>query len=90
VHEGDRDRTAICTHEGLFQFNVIPFGLPATFQRLMDMVLKWLLWQSCLVCIDEIIIVGRSFEELLSNLAQLFERLENAGLKLQPHNYQLM
>ena len=62
----------------------------ATFQRLMDMALKGLLWQSCLVYIDDMITVGRTFEEHLSNLAQAFERLENAGLKLQPHKCHLL
>ena len=51
------------------------------------MVLKGLLWQSCLVFIDNIIIV---FEQHLSNLVQVFERLENAGLKLQPHKCHLL
>ena len=93
MHEDDRNKTTFCTHKGLFQFNVMAFGLCnalATFQRLMDMVLKRLLWQSCLVYIDDIINVGRTFEEHLNNLAQVFERLENAGLKLQPHKCHLL
>lgn len=39
VSPEDREKTAFCTHEGLFEFRVMPFGLcnaPATFQRLMD------------------------------------------------------
>ena len=41
LEEGDKEKTAFCTQEGLFEFNVLPFGLcngPATFQRLMDLV----------------------------------------------------
>ena len=49
-----REKTAFYTSEGLFEFNVMPFGLcnaPATFQRLMDSVLAGLHWKTCLVYI---------------------------------------
>ena len=76
VDREHREKTAFCTHEGLFQFNVIPFGLcnaPATFQRLMDIILMGLQWTSCLVYIDNMIIVGKTFDEHLNNVRQVFE-----------------
>ena len=71
LEEEDRAKTAFCTNEGLFEFKVMPLGLcnaPATFQRLMDVVLSGLQWTSCLVYLDDIIVMGRTFEEHLSNL----------------------
>ena len=65
VEERDRSKIAFCTTDGLFQFRVMPFGLcnaPATFQRLMDLVLSGLQWSQCLVYLDDIIVLGRSFE----------------------------
>ena len=44
VGEKDREKTAFCTPYGLYEFNVLPFGLcngPATFQRLMDPGAIW-------------------------------------------------
>ena len=87
MHPDDREMTAFSTADGLFEFNVMPFGLcnaPATFQRLMDLILAGLQWSACLVYLDDIIIMGRSFEEHLSNLGAVLERLQKAGLKLKP------
>ena len=78
VDPNDRPKTAFCTTEGLFQFKVMPFGLcnaPATFQRLMDLVLAGLQWSHCLVYLDDVIVIGRSFTEHLQNLQAVFKRL---------------
>ena len=87
VAKEDRDKTAFCTQEGLFEFKVMPFRLcntPATFQRLMNLVLAGLQWSSCLVYLDDIIIVGSTFEEHMERSKAVLERLRKAGLKLQP------
>ena len=83
----DRAKTAFCTPNGLFEFKVMPFGLcngPATFQRLMDLVLAGLKMSHCLVYVDDVIVMGRSFQEHLSNLRKVFERVREAGLTLKP------
>ena len=83
----DREKTAFCTQEGLFEFNVMRFGLCnalATIQRLMDCILAGLQWSSCLVYTDDVIIIGRSFDEHLHHLQQVLDRLKSAGLKIQP------
>ena len=88
VAEEHREKTAFCMQEGLFEFNVMLFGLcnaPATLQRLMNSVLAGLQWTSCLVYIDDIIVVGSTSDQHLSNLQKVFEQLKQAGLKLQPH-----
>ena len=87
VSPEDREKTAFCTPDGLYEFNVMPFGLcnaPATFQRLMDSVLAGLQWSTCLVYMDDIVIVGKTFTDHLTNLQQVFQRLRQAGLKLKP------
>ena len=82
VDPGNREKTAFCAPEGLFEFNVMPFGLcnaPATLQWLMDSVLASLHWRDCLVYINDIVVVGKSFEEHLHNLQQVLEHLRQAG-----------
>ena len=86
MEESDKPKTAFATRNGLYQFTVMPFGLcnsPATFERLMETVLAGLNYNICLVYIDDIIVFGSTFEETLDNLAQVFGKLENAGLKLK-------
>lgn len=78
-----KEKTAFITHNGLFKFNVLPFGLcnsPGTFQRLMTHVLRGLEWDICLVYIDNLIIFSRSFDEHLLRLEQVFKRLREANV----------
>ncbi|GFU74526.1 retrovirus-related Pol polyprotein from transposon 297 [Trichonephila clavipes] len=65
----------------------MPFGLcnaPATFERLMETVLRGLSYEACLVYLDNIIIVGRSFEAYLKNIRRVLQKLKEANLKLSP------
>ncbi|GFR18545.1 retrovirus-related Pol polyprotein from transposon 17.6 [Trichonephila clavata] len=50
----------------------------------METVLNGLTPEACLVYLDDIIIVGKGFEEHLSNLRRVFEKLKEAKLKLNP------
>ena len=87
VAERDREKTAFTTHEGLFEFKVMPFGLcnaPATFQRLMDLILAGVQWSRCLVYLDDVIVIGRDFDEHLSNLSVVLQKLRESGLQLKP------
>jgi hypothetical protein len=86
VEAKDRAKTAFITKCGLFQFKVMPFGLcnaPATFERLMDTDLSGLHWTTCLVYLDDMIVLGRSFEEMLASLEGVFTILSSAGLKMK-------
>jgi hypothetical protein len=83
----DREKTTFTTRFGTYEFVVMPFGLcnaPATFQRLMDTVLRDILWQFVVVYIDDINVGSRTFDEHLQHLEQVFKRLKDAGIKLSP------
>ena len=59
------EKTAFATHSGLFEFVVMPFGLcnaPATFQRLMESVLTGLARDICMVYMDDILVMGATYE----------------------------
>ena len=83
----DIQKTAFVTKYGLYEFTKLPFGLcngTATFQRMMEIVLNGLQWQTCLIYLDDVIVFGRDFEEHLDRLSGVLDRIQKAGLKLQP------
>ena len=72
------EKTAFITYEGLYKFDVMPFGLcntTATFQRLMGKVLSRLIPTKCMVYLDDILVMGCTFHEHLDNLREVLERL---------------
>lgn len=92
VDRKDKPKTAFTTRKGLFEFNVMPFGLcnaPATFEGLIESVLTGLHWKICLIYLDNIIVTGKSFEDMISKLESVLKGFAEAGLKLKPRKCQL-
>ena len=75
MSDTDKAKTAFVTHNGLFEFEVMPFGLsnaPATPSRLMELVLGGLQWTKCLCYLDDVIVFGADFDTALQNLHDVF------------------
>ena len=91
MHPEAKEKTAFVTYQGLYEFNVMPFGLknaPAVFQRLMQRVLMGLNPASgpdfVATYLDDVLIFSPSFEEHLIHLQKVLDRLMEVGLKLKP------
>jgi transposase InsO family protein len=87
-----QEKSAFVTRGGLWKWKVLPFGLTsatATFERLMEMVLRGLHWKTLLIYLDDVIVFSNSLEEHCDRLAEVFQRLRSAGLKLKPSKCEL-
>ncbi|GKT36803.1 Transposon Tf2-8 polyprotein, partial [Aduncisulcus paluster] len=77
--------TAFVTFNGLYQFRRVPFGLsiaPAYFQMSMARVFADLLYKTCIVYIDDIIVYGETEQEFVENVQRVLRRLNEYNLSL--------
>ena len=82
-----REKTAFPAPQGLFQYKRMPQGIcngPATFSRLMELVLKGLRWEICLSFLDDVVVFSRGFDEHISRLRTVLQKFREANLKLKP------
>ncbi len=98
VREADREKTAVVTHCGLFEFISIPFGLKtagATFQRLMQASFSDFLMGNvtgssdnqhgfCMPHIDDLITRSMSHVDALEHYRRIFERATQVGMQFKP------
>ena len=93
VDPKDREKTAfIPGYGGLYEYNVLPFGLaaaPSSLERLMELVLAGLHWKICLIYLDDILVYSSTFDEHIDRLDEVLSCLIKAGLKLKPSKCKL-
>jgi hypothetical protein len=78
LKSGEEYKTAFQTHFGLFEFNVMAFGLcgaPGTFQGAMNSTLSPLLRKCVLVFFDDILVYSATLSEHLVHLRQVSQLL---------------
>ncbi len=78
-------KTAFVTQSELYEFLRLPFGLKnsaASFQRLMEFMLKDLKGKMCFVYIDDIVVYSKTEKEHLNHLKEVLKCLSKAGLTL--------
>ncbi len=81
-----KDKTTFTCFLGTFRFKYLSFGLknaPACFTRLIETVLAGILYKGCFAYLDDVLVVGKTFEEHLTNLRDVFSRIRRANLKLK-------
>lgn len=86
VEEQDKEKTAFCCYRGLFEFNVLPFGLcggPPVFQRAINYALQGTQGFAC-AFLDDIIVYSGSIEEHLEHIRIVFQKLREANLRMKP------
>ena len=73
--------SAFITPFGLFQYTVMPFGMrnaPPTFMRMMSSVIAGL--NGVRAYLDDLVVLSSTWDEHISSLRALFERLHDAHL----------
>jgi len=87
IRKGNEWKTAFRTRYGLYEFQVIPFGLtnaPSTFQDMMNHVLSDVLDIGVLAYMDDILIYAKTKEEHNRLVKEVLGRLQQNGLAVSP------
>ena len=87
MDDADKEETAFTFHKGLFEFNVMLFGLtnaPAIFHELMDRVLEGVT-EFSVAYLDDILIYSESLTDHLKHIQLVFDlsRKHNLHVKLK-------
>ena len=80
----DKEKTAFTTFRGLYEWNVMPFGLcnaPSIFSELMAKVVGDLGFT--IAYLDDLIIFSENKEDHLKHLSIVFDRLRQANLRMK-------
>jgi hypothetical protein len=91
MHQDDIEKTDFRMHQGLFEFLVMPFGLTnalATFQTLMNDVLRPFRRWFVLVFFDGILIYSQSWLEHLLHLRLVFAKLQEHQLYIKRSKFE--
>ena len=87
MHLPDTEKTTFITPDGVYYYNVMPFGLKnvkATYQRLVTKIFRPLMDKTMEVYIDDMLVKSKERPDHKKHLQETFELLHTYGMKLNP------
>src|SRR6266540_2557458 len=90
LRKKDRPKIAFLTRKGQYQFKVMPFRLNnalATFQRLINKVLRQYIGKFVQVYLDDVIIYSNNLTKHKRHIKAVLEKIREANLKLKLSKY---
>ncbi|GJV71592.1 reverse transcriptase domain-containing protein [Tanacetum coccineum] len=78
IAEGDEEKTAFFTREGVFYYKKLPFSLKnagATYQKLIDRVFNNQIVRNLEIHVDDMVIKSDSEEDMLVDIQETFDKL---------------
>ena len=91
LKEGEEWKTAFRTRYGHYEYLVMPFGLtnaPATFQTLVNNILREYLDIFVIVYLDDILIYSKTREEHVQHVKKVLRALQKRNLPIKPDKCQ--
>ena len=83
LDEESRHLTMFITHDGLFRYKRVCFGLasaPSCFQSMMSSILHGIPGVTCFI--DDIVVYGETRQDHDTNLRMVLQKLNDVGMKL--------
>ena len=87
MDEADQEKTSFVTSQGLFCYEVMPFGLKntgATYQRLVNHMLRPQIGRNVEVYVDDMLVKSLDEGKHLDDLQETFNTLRRYNMKLNP------
>ena len=87
MDEADQEKTYFITSQGLFCYEVMPFGLKnagATYQRLVNHMFRPQIGRNVEVYVDDMLVKSLDEERHLDDLQETFNTLRRYNMKLNP------
>ena len=90
MDEADQEKTSFITSQGLFCYNVMPFGLKnvgATYQRLVNHMFRLQIGWNVEVYVDNMLVKSLDEKKHMDDLYETFDTLKWYNMKLNPSKY---
>jgi len=91
VAQGEEWKTAFRCRYGLFEYQVMPFGLcngPGTFQHFTNDTFREYLDDFLAIYLDDLLIYSKTLKEHKAHVRKILERLRETGLYVKPQKCQ--